>query len=594
MRFPNQLSEPKPLRLLLTGAGARLVLLLILCLAPRIWMAQRLNGVCSDGAFHLDKAQQIEQRLRRAPQDAYDFNVYPLLLGVWHHAGLEWETAAKVWGVLAGSLVVLPLFGWLRRMFDDRVALLGCALYAVHPKFVEWAPEALRDPTFWLLFTTSLYCSWRGVTEVRPAWFVAAGVATFLAVNTRFEGWLLVLPPLGWSLWRWLALRRARWQLAGGLSLFAACYPLVLAALVYLHGYERWNWGSFHRLDLVIQWAQASLDSLMTPKAAVPEPCQEPGKSAAVTPAAADVSAGGRPGSANAAAGEVQVARFSAVGPDGSARPPTVVAEATASTHPITRAQPVAHTAWIVMEKIGRAFTLTFGGLVLIGLLRGWPILLRRDQQPLVLLVLATLAAVWVHAAEACLSSTRYVLPLVILSTPLAALGLLALCRAAARVAAWLAPRARVAPYAAASLVFVLLLLGACGDALTSRVNSRTAQADLGGWLVERLGPQATISGPFNCRLTSMHAQARFLSFPYFFEDVTEQWFSQMLDSSRPDAVLLCHRMLPEGIAPTLAQRATSAGFEQVEPDRLPQSCRHQVTVLLRKPPVHVADRRRE
>jgi hypothetical protein len=133
MRFPNQLSEPKPFRLLLTGAGARLILLLLLCLAPRIWMAYRLNGVCPDGAFHLDKAQQLEQRRLRAPQDGYDFNVYPLLLGVWHHAGLDWEAAAKVWGVLAGSLVVLPLFGWLRRMFDDRLALLGCTLYAVHP-----------------------------------------------------------------------------------------------------------------------------------------------------------------------------------------------------------------------------------------------------------------------------------------------------------------------------------------------------------------------------------------------------------------------------------------------------------------------------
>ncbi len=125
MSFPNQLASPKPLRLLLTGGGARLALLLAMCLAPRIWMADRIGGVCPDGALYIEKAQHLEQDGPPAVRDSYDFNFYLLVLRAWHRAGLDWETAGTTWGILASSLAVLPLFGWVRRMFDDRVALLA-------------------------------------------------------------------------------------------------------------------------------------------------------------------------------------------------------------------------------------------------------------------------------------------------------------------------------------------------------------------------------------------------------------------------------------------------------------------------------------
>ncbi len=74
-----------------------------------------------------------------------------------HRAGLPWETAAKWYGVVLASLAVLPLFGWVRRQFDDVVAVVACLLYAVHPKLIEWSPEAVREPSFWFFFLLALY-----------------------------------------------------------------------------------------------------------------------------------------------------------------------------------------------------------------------------------------------------------------------------------------------------------------------------------------------------------------------------------------------------------------------------------------------------
>src|SRR5437868_9313526 len=117
MSFPNQLSDRKPIRLILTGAGARLTFLFLLALVPRVWVAGRIDALCNDAVVYIGKAQQIEQGTARPAHDGYDLNTYPLVLCAWHRSGLDWEMAAKVWGVLAGSLAVLPLFGWVRRMF---------------------------------------------------------------------------------------------------------------------------------------------------------------------------------------------------------------------------------------------------------------------------------------------------------------------------------------------------------------------------------------------------------------------------------------------------------------------------------------------
>ena len=115
-------------------------------------------------------------------------NVYPVILLLLHRLGLDWELAAMLWGVVVSSLVVLPLWGWVRRQFDDRVALVACLLYAVHPKFIEWSPEAMRDQTFWLLFMLAIYWLWRAVTEVRYGWFIAAGGAITLGVVDPHRG----------------------------------------------------------------------------------------------------------------------------------------------------------------------------------------------------------------------------------------------------------------------------------------------------------------------------------------------------------------------------------------------------------------------
>ena len=186
--YPNHLATPRPQRIRLPSAHWTLLLLVVLCLLPRAVMALRIPSVCPDGVLYILIAQAIEAGNLRVAFQEMALNVYPVILAVLHGFGLDWEVAAALWGVVVSSLVVLPLWGWVRRQFDDRVALVACLLYVVHPKMIEWSPEVMRDQTFWLLFMLAIYWLWRAVTEVRYGYFIAAGAAITLASLTRVGG----------------------------------------------------------------------------------------------------------------------------------------------------------------------------------------------------------------------------------------------------------------------------------------------------------------------------------------------------------------------------------------------------------------------
>ena len=60
-------------------------------------------------------------------------------------------------------------------MFDDRLAVIACLVYALHGKLIAISPLIIRDSTFWFLLVLTLYFVWRAVGELRIGLFLAAG-----------------------------------------------------------------------------------------------------------------------------------------------------------------------------------------------------------------------------------------------------------------------------------------------------------------------------------------------------------------------------------------------------------------------------------
>ena len=241
--FPNRLLGPVGARCRPAGA-ALLAALVLFCLAMQLWTASRWHVIWPDTVDYLRVSQALDRGDPRPLTNQFGLNLYPLVLVLLHRAGLDWLWAGQCWSMALASLVVLPLWGWLRRQFDDRVALVGCLLYALHPKLMIHGPLIIRDPTFWFLLVLTLYLGWRAVLELKLWLFCAAGLAWALAAHTRTEG-LLLAAPLGlWCVFRWPAVAGHRRRLVLGGLLCAAMLPawVLLMNVTLLHGYPHWVW----------------------------------------------------------------------------------------------------------------------------------------------------------------------------------------------------------------------------------------------------------------------------------------------------------------------------------------------------------------
>ena len=429
--YPHGLNHRAPTAPLTRRQGLALVALVLLCLAPRALMAWRLDYVCPDALYYISAAKALD-----AGQAADDRKgLYPWVLVGLHRAGLDWEAAGRLWGVAASTLVVLPLFGWIRRRFDFRLAVLTGVLYACHPNLIEWSPEPVRDPTFWLLFFTAVYLSWRAVTEGRAALAVLAGLAVAAAAQVRFEGWFLLLPLGVWTAAR-LRKRVDSRRLAAA-ALF--CLVLAPAALALL----AWSAARHPEGAAAQPWEHLAIARRWLASLAL------------------------SPADPNSAWSNLTSAAAPADGP--------VLAPVEA--HRMRKGR-----LWIFLHKLEQGIE-PFYLLLMLGGLWGWRrVLLQTDQAAMLVASLAILAGMWIVLWNSRQLNGRYVFTVLILGLPYAALGLLALSN---RLVNWV-DRVTHRAWPKAALPYALLLaLGTLGasDALSSEYPFRRQAAELGLWV---------------------------------------------------------------------------------------------------------------
>lgn len=507
--FPNHLAAAQAESFRLPSSRWVLCALLLACLLPRAWMALRIPSVCPDGVLYVRLAQAIDQgNFRAVFQDDMKLNVYPFLLAAMHRLGFDWQTGGAIWGVLISSLVVLPLWGWVHRQFDDRVALAACVLYAVHPKAIEWSPELMRDPTFWFLFTLSLYVLWRAVTELRYVWFLAAGASMTLAAMTRVEGLFLAVPLGLWTFWRCLALPNGR---SRRLFVAIACvvvFPLLLALVDFV-------WTSGRSGETMIRItplarAQAWVASLWD-------------------------------GQSDEIAGRLTLGRMIRV----------FVPTMTRGLSPIFA-------------------LLMFGGIW--GWRRVWS---RRDHQTLFYVALLVLGGIWIQLWIDRTICPRYAMPIVLMASPWAALGLLALLERTARFVRRFDAR-RTAAIAAVTTLLAAILVANLAIGLTcnqSYFKTRRAEVAAGCWIDQNLAKPLNIVGPIGvASVIGFYADCED-SFATYRRDASESTIVALIRTHKADVVVLrpSKQQTPQQCL-ALARRMRRQGWSSIGPDVLPDA----------------------
>jgi len=541
--------------------------LLLLWFVPRACMATKLATISPDSVFYMDMAESLADGDRAGVLATYDFNLFPVTL-MWLH---EWtgagELANRWFCVILSTLIVLPLFGIVRRLFDLRLATLTCILCGVHPKLIVQSPEILREPLFWLLFLTALYLLFRAVTELRWWYFLAAGLTTTLALHTRFEGWLLLIPFAWWTVsvgWRESTMRRG---LVLGGALFLVANPLFLVTLnfTWLHDQPHWELGNFRRLYYVELWLEslAGVDLPFTAQqTAAPEQT-----AATIAPASrASTPPKLQPQlSADAAAGLVASPLPQRIAPW----------QADDSPQPLATLQ----TVWPFLRSMERGIGPVFLILMALG---GWQwrrLTFAPGIVALSLICLTHLGGVWIHLWFGRESSSRYAILVLLLWSPFVALGL-------QLVGAWLDAAAtrflrRELPWRAGLTALVILAVTHCAYPLSKGDVHRRPVAELGRWIATNYGPRRTIIGPSEMHtLMPYYTRGNYIS-PW--PTLPPADYVTFVAQQRAEFVILTKHPSDDAWYESLKQAETDLGYEDITAE-LPPEVRGRFVLLRAQP----------
>jgi 4-amino-4-deoxy-L-arabinose transferase-like glycosyltransferase len=502
----------------------QLAIVLVVCFIPRAIAAWRLPAVCDDAYYYLHVADSLDKgRLARA-MEYLNINVYPMVLIGLHRLGLDWIFAAKFWGVLTGTAVVLPLFDLLRRMFDKRIALVAIFLYAVHPRIVEPTVEPLRESTFWLFFVLCLDLYWRAACEFRWWQFAAGGLSLALALHTRMEGWYLLAPLGVWLIAAWRSHPEARPRLATGAIASLAITPLfvLVVNLTLLAHQTQWELGRLSPFALVANWVHPVHKSPVLAPATPP-----PAVSQSANPPAVPASA-----------------------------PSVPHAEGAKSTMETTT---VAATLRLYLYEMVRTLGYAFLALTLLGLIRGRREFLDPRKAVLGLLTAVVLLAIWVRVSQIGTMNGRYFLILVFLDAPFAAIGALEVMRGFEKAAwrrglAWLSP-------GRASVAFAICLLAAgWAEALLAHHSHRHREAQLGRWIARQSGHFDSVVADFNSVRPAYVAGCGMPDVVTF-----DEFYEQRFDRSPPDLAIFYPDGFRKALLPDLIVRAAELGLTPLD-----------------------------
>jgi len=165
-------------------------------------LVARYQVIVNDGTFYIKVAKNFLSDNVHKETAMEFFNLYPLLIAVTYKIVGNWETAGKLVSVIFGSLAVIPLYFLVRSMVNAKVGFMCCLLYAVHPQFVDFSTNVLREGTCWFFAFFALYSAWMSLHGKSRFYIVLSSMATALAIFTRLDGIIILFVIILWIIWQ--------------------------------------------------------------------------------------------------------------------------------------------------------------------------------------------------------------------------------------------------------------------------------------------------------------------------------------------------------------------------------------------------------
>lgn len=180
-----------------TQHAARLVSLMVLAAALLGWLGKTTEILFADGLRYIDQARRIDAgSLADGLVKAVDHPAYPVaIVGVHRVLGGDepegWQIAAQVASILAGVLLVVPLYLVALEVFGARAAWLSVLLTYAVPLTGHVLADALSESTFLLFWSWGVWSALKFLRHGSFGWLMPTIGFGALAYLSRPEGLLL-------------------------------------------------------------------------------------------------------------------------------------------------------------------------------------------------------------------------------------------------------------------------------------------------------------------------------------------------------------------------------------------------------------------
>lgn len=545
--------------------------------AVRLAAAWGNPGACYDAYLYAGYAEYLAAGEYEPAFSYLNLNLFVAFEAAAIGLGFDPISAARSLSLIAAVATILPLYGLVRRLYDARIAVAACWLYALQPPLAKLAVEPIRDPPFLFLFVLALWAVARlseRPTLARAAW---AGLATTAAIHVRSEGWALLIPLAGWPAAAcWHARRHAglagfTLRRVGGVAAAVAVLPVAIVAVnvTLLRGHDRWEVGRLAPLTVGLgidldKKAPTADRPAETPAPAMPSPAVTARTVAAVATTRTETT---------------RAETTTDVAPPPSAPPAACRVDLESRPHsPDQGRRPFAHVYTI---DVANAFHPLMTALILIGTVRFVGRLRRPECLVLVVAIAFLFAAVGLRLARFGEINGRYFLPAFFLAIGAGGEGLVWLADVVRR-------RLRGTPWPAIGAAAVVLSAGGLVADIVlwrdrDRANAIALAESTAATLPRpiRLGCSPTAGRLANHLARAAHAADR-VSLPRAMTFLVHEPPAAEAVRREANAVLVETYHAPHGVARCFLEQLAAAGYR---PHPLPDAPFADRYVLMLAPP---------
>jgi hypothetical protein len=153
----------------------------------------RLNADLNyDGEIYIAAAMKFAGGMYREGLAIYPMPVYPLLIALTHKLLPDWVLAGRLISFLSMTVMVIPLYLLTRDLFNSRAAFWSCIVFILLPETLAHSNSVLRDPSFFLLFTSAAYYAQRVLHSNQFKHLLLCALFGVLSTFFRVEGLILI------------------------------------------------------------------------------------------------------------------------------------------------------------------------------------------------------------------------------------------------------------------------------------------------------------------------------------------------------------------------------------------------------------------